>query len=389
MQEIANEVKMSTLSTHNDTDIIDDPIIASNTTTSVDPTPKRLQISDDGNVWAFSLVILYMICCISSRRNRPQSMTWRQRVEKIERKEREKRKILMQQNLRTKRIIAKDEQGNWTLGSIKESPKSLGESAKASLKRDDLYDEDDHACVICLEPFRVGDVVTWSRYAKDCSHFFHSECIEPWVGEKGQDDCPSCRTSLIVKQPPTTGTDDNENDESESPSEVQEVREEEEPEDSVFHIVHGLISRAARKASRYALLPASSGSFDCGSSRGSGTTADEEMSTSDSLSVPSPLRRVASTTNSGNTSSSSLSSLAEPATLTRSNSSPSLLSQKLHCLKRRSSLASDDIETNSNNRKSDEDVLGDHHMAVNVEFEVSKVATSSDTLEAKDEEKAL
>ncbi len=57
---------------------------------------------------------------------------------------------------------------------------------------DETYSESDLQCPICLEAFRVNDCVAWSLRLKTCTHVFHTDCIQEWLG-KSQFDCPCCR----------------------------------------------------------------------------------------------------------------------------------------------------------------------------------------------------
>jgi hypothetical protein len=79
-------------------------------------------------------------------------------------------------------------------------------------------EEDDDVCHICLDSFEVGDVVMWSRHRKSrccsssntnsdaksclgCRHVFHQECLMPWLMEKRENECPSCRAPFIADAP--------------------------------------------------------------------------------------------------------------------------------------------------------------------------------------------
>jgi len=50
-------------------------------------------------------------------------------------------------------------------------------------------------CAICLEAFRVGEEVSWSKILMDCNHTYHSACIREWLYRSPG--CPCCRTSFI------------------------------------------------------------------------------------------------------------------------------------------------------------------------------------------------
>lgn len=45
-------------------------------------------------------------------------------------------------------------------------------------------------CSICLEEYKVGEDIGWSRNS-ECHHAFHKDCIIEWL--KSNDDCPICR----------------------------------------------------------------------------------------------------------------------------------------------------------------------------------------------------
>jgi hypothetical protein len=185
-------------------------------------------------------------------------------------------------------VISQDEQGNLTLGDEVDNSDETTTTTAApdassvihSLSPED--NEDESACVICLEPFRVGDCVSWSRNSRElnCLHVFHSDCILPWLEEKRHDDCPSCRSTLIL-QPPDGDLEKNEDEDVED--EEQHEEDLNASSSNVFVIMHGLVSSAARRAN-YSLIG-----------------KDLEIETADdpgpslySLYIPSPLRRVMS-----------------------------------------------------------------------------------------------
>ena len=124
---------------------------------------------------------------------------------------------------------------------------------------DNVEDEEEQECVICLDTFEVGDVVSWSRHSETCNHVYHSECIEPWLIESRQDDCPSCRSKLILynyndhESPTVRSNLENLLSISFDDEDLADEEEEREQGGDVFKIVHGLISRAARRTS-YALV---------------------------------------------------------------------------------------------------------------------------------------
>jgi len=50
------------------------------------------------------------------------------------------------------------------------------------------------ACPICLESYRAGDEICWSKN-ENCPHAFHLECMTEWLMEN--DDCPMCRENCL------------------------------------------------------------------------------------------------------------------------------------------------------------------------------------------------
>lgn len=51
-----------------------------------------------------------------------------------------------------------------------------------------------NCCAICLDPYRVHDVVVWSS-SPDCRHVFHQHCLVEGLSRAKNDDtpCPCCR----------------------------------------------------------------------------------------------------------------------------------------------------------------------------------------------------
>ena len=50
---------------------------------------------------------------------------------------------------------------------------------------------DSHTCAICIDGYKVGEVVT----VLTCGHIFHKACIEPWLLEKRT--CPMCKCDIL------------------------------------------------------------------------------------------------------------------------------------------------------------------------------------------------
>ena len=47
-------------------------------------------------------------------------------------------------------------------------------------------------CVICLTDLMDQEIVKGLK----CDHFFHPECIDPWL--KAKDECPVCRQKVQI-----------------------------------------------------------------------------------------------------------------------------------------------------------------------------------------------
>uniref|UniRef100_A0A7S3P895 RING-type domain-containing protein n=1 Tax=Amphora coffeiformis TaxID=265554 RepID=A0A7S3P895_9STRA len=147
----------------------------------------------------------------------------------------------------------------------------------------DSMDENANTCVICLDVFRVGDVVAWSRMLLEsndaCNHVFHKECILPWLMHPMHDDCPNCR-SQIVKEEGTEAESASDGDSVKSNSRQGSVGN----INSAFVIIRGLVSRARSARNSF--------SGHCVNARDEG---DPEMGCSRMSVAPVlPLRRVLS-----------------------------------------------------------------------------------------------
>lgn len=141
-------------------------------------------------------------------------------------------------------VIECDIDGTLTLGDLDPDGKSVCPSCTSCSSNDDYS----NACVICLEAFRVGDTVSWSKDIS-CLHVFHHDCILQWLENPKHDDCPSCRYSIV-------------NFDYDDSSECGCRHEEEEHDLEVpssapiaFLIIDGLISRARRAS--YSLIGSS------------------------------------------------------------------------------------------------------------------------------------
>jgi predicted sulfurtransferase len=63
------------------------------------------------------------------------------------------------------------------------------------LTTQDLDDEGQAQCNICIEPLVVGDLVCCLY----CNHFYHRECIETWFANNHSYSCPDCRAVYVPR----------------------------------------------------------------------------------------------------------------------------------------------------------------------------------------------
>lgn len=56
------------------------------------------------------------------------------------------------------------------------------------------------SCAICLDPFQMGDMVSYSSDVSLCQHEYHQICITDWLMKCYQ--CPVCRSNYIPIPPP-------------------------------------------------------------------------------------------------------------------------------------------------------------------------------------------
>ena len=226
--------------------------LGSNTTISA-ATGNVKMTPLDALYYMLSVIALVIFCvCTRSRipdeRYRVAAAARRARyLEREERKQRMSdpyyREKLVMKSLVVKKVLDEND-GQLTLGDDKDGEDDDLSSGGGS-RSIDSTDENVSTCVVCLEAFRVGDVVAWSRALLDatdketCHHVFHKDCIVSWLMQATHDDCPSCR-ALIVHEEESDDTcdiDDGSNGQLEGPDPYGS---------SAFVIIHGLVSRVRR-----------------------------------------------------------------------------------------------------------------------------------------------
>lgn len=88
----------------------------------------------------------------------------------------------------------------YNLNIQKRAERRLKDEAKKAIRRlqvrilkrgDEETTSESYMCAVCIEPFKVGDVVT----VLTCDHIFHKDCIEPWLLEKRT--CPMCKSDIL------------------------------------------------------------------------------------------------------------------------------------------------------------------------------------------------
>jgi len=83
--------------------------------------------------------------------------------------------------------------------SLINKAKDVDSSDEESNNGSTITDNDSsaHTCAICLEPFKIGDSVSWSKHLISCKHVFHNACISAWLTGRN-DDCPCCRRNYFA-----------------------------------------------------------------------------------------------------------------------------------------------------------------------------------------------
>ena len=201
--------------------------------------------------WAVNAgsILLFLLVCLCCNRQTPAghrgsgirqaTAAAARRREERKHKDSERRDKAIKKCLIVKQVLNIDSDGNLQLGEVVSNENDRSEDATAVRKEDDgsLLDENNHStCMICLEPFSVGDVVAWSdpnqqkkaaaasataagttaslaldeqenetkafgnnqQQSSVCLHVFHRDCIVDWFNTgKKHDDCPTCRATIL------------------------------------------------------------------------------------------------------------------------------------------------------------------------------------------------
>jgi Ring finger domain len=269
----------------------------------------------------FIIYALLFLCCCSCMRTQ-HSEEARRRLERYRRKAaynpQDHRGDQIDKSLCVQRVVAVDAEGNVQLEDLETSDvpnvsdyscddeeclfnqDATKSQTSAVSEANESGDNLIACCCICLEPYRVGDVVAWSNNSsEECLHVFHRDCIYQWLENLKHDECPSCRT--IILQPHDPFAEDLENEAGsqgrertgDSPTDDGETSQSTRNNTGsvAYCIMQGLISRV--RHARFSLIGQTI-SFDSEDSELQCTSYDNDVAPNSWISYPSPFRRVMS-----------------------------------------------------------------------------------------------
>ncbi|KAG9847554.1 hypothetical protein KCU98_g5916, partial [Aureobasidium melanogenum] len=99
------------------------------------------------------------------------------------------------------RIISQLMEQNQSNAPGPASAEAIASLPKKAITKEDLDETTGKAdCSICMDEAPIGSQVT----CLPCSHWFHPDCIEAWLGE--HDTCPHCRQGIMPRDGPEDAT---------------------------------------------------------------------------------------------------------------------------------------------------------------------------------------
>ena len=96
------------------------------------------------------------------------------------------------------RQLLPNAKATFTVGNSTHVDEEEGHQSSIISKQNTTNDEQEMeaASPICLEVYKVGDDVCFSRNA-ECPHEFHLDCMLDWLMRKCHDGCPLCRVDYL------------------------------------------------------------------------------------------------------------------------------------------------------------------------------------------------
>jgi hypothetical protein len=204
-----------------------------------------------GKDWTFRLLLVVLFCLCAKPRIPDERYHRRRRSSQTKKEDPADREERIEQSLTVKKVVTADAQGGLTLGEHSMTDTDNDTDIESDAGDDHSMEEENEeasTCIICLEPFRVGDTVAWSKQStlptdktdcteQPCLHVFHRDCIVPWLTNPKHNDCPACRSIILQDShghcPDESSLIEDDDEDLEAPS-----------NNSIpFVIIHGLVSR--------------------------------------------------------------------------------------------------------------------------------------------------